>query len=124
VLPERAGDGARTEATAVKVRGAAADITGVATAVGVMAHGAGGAIIIEWVSRRPNCPHCHRPPIEIDHYGQRLIGNVKCNRWVALGNYGPGGDQSEAHLVVPMALARAGPNALPTQRTKKGPIIH
>ena len=67
VLPERAGDGARTEATAVGVRGAAADITGAATAVGVMAHGGGGAIIIERVSSRPNCPHCNRPLMKIDH---------------------------------------------------------
>ena len=61
VLPERAGDGARTEATAVGVRGAAADITGAATAVGVMAHGGGGAIIIERVSSRPNCPPLQSP---------------------------------------------------------------
>jgi uncharacterized protein with PIN domain len=27
------------------------------------------------------CPQCHRPLIEIDHYGERLIGCVKCNRW-------------------------------------------
>jgi len=27
------------------------------------------------------CPHCHRPLIEIDHYGERLIGCIKCNRW-------------------------------------------
>jgi hypothetical protein len=28
-----------------------------------------------------NCPDCHRPLIEIDHYGERLIGCIKCNRW-------------------------------------------
>jgi len=55
-LPEPVGDGAHTAATAVGVRGAAADITGVATAVGVMAHGGGGAIIIERVSTLPRCP--------------------------------------------------------------------
>ncbi len=27
------------------------------------------------------CPHCHRPLIEIDHYGELLIGCVECNRW-------------------------------------------
>ena len=27
------------------------------------------------------CPHCHGPLIEIDHYGERLIGCIKCNRW-------------------------------------------
>jgi len=28
-----------------------------------------------------NCPDCHRPLIEIDHYGERLIGCIQCNRW-------------------------------------------
>jgi len=27
------------------------------------------------------CPDCQRSLIEIDHYGDRLIGCVKCNRW-------------------------------------------
>jgi hypothetical protein len=27
------------------------------------------------------CPHCHRPLIKIDHYSERLIGCIKCNRW-------------------------------------------
>jgi hypothetical protein len=27
------------------------------------------------------CPSCHRPLIEIDHYGERLVGCVKCNCW-------------------------------------------
>jgi hypothetical protein len=27
------------------------------------------------------CSHCHRPRIEIDHYGDRLIGCIECNRW-------------------------------------------
>ena len=27
------------------------------------------------------CPDCHRPLIEIDHYGERLIGCIECNRW-------------------------------------------
>jgi len=27
------------------------------------------------------CPHCKGRLIEIDHYGERLIGCVKCNRW-------------------------------------------
>ena len=26
-------------------------------------------------------PHCRRPLIEIDYYGERLIGCVECNRW-------------------------------------------
>lgn len=28
-----------------------------------------------------NCDHCKRPIIEIDHYGERLIGCIECNRW-------------------------------------------
>jgi hypothetical protein len=28
-----------------------------------------------------NCPDCQRSLIEIDHYGERLIGCIKCNRW-------------------------------------------
>jgi hypothetical protein len=27
------------------------------------------------------CPHCHSPLIEIDYYGERLIGCIECNRW-------------------------------------------
>jgi hypothetical protein len=27
------------------------------------------------------CLHCHRSLIEIDHYGERLIGYIDCNRW-------------------------------------------
>jgi hypothetical protein len=28
-----------------------------------------------------DCPLCHHPVIEIDHYGERLIGCIECNRW-------------------------------------------
>jgi hypothetical protein len=28
-----------------------------------------------------DCPHCHRPLIEIDYYGEWLIGCIDCNRW-------------------------------------------
>jgi hypothetical protein len=28
------------------------------------------------------CPHCEEPLIEIDHYGERLIGFAICNQWV------------------------------------------
>ena len=28
-----------------------------------------------------NCDRCKRPLIEIDHYGERLIGCIECNRW-------------------------------------------
>ena len=27
------------------------------------------------------CKQCNRPLIEIDHYGERLIGCIDCNRW-------------------------------------------
>jgi hypothetical protein len=27
------------------------------------------------------CPHCQRPLIEIDYYGERLIGCIECNCW-------------------------------------------
>ena len=27
------------------------------------------------------CSKCHRPLIEIDHYGERLIGCIECNHW-------------------------------------------
>lgn len=33
------------------------------------------------------CSRCKRPLIEIDHYGERLIGCAECNRWGW-----PGGD--------------------------------
>jgi hypothetical protein len=28
-----------------------------------------------------NCNFCGLPVIDIDHYGERLIGCVDCNRW-------------------------------------------
>jgi hypothetical protein len=27
------------------------------------------------------CPHCNRPLVEIDHYGEVLVGCIDCNRW-------------------------------------------
>jgi hypothetical protein len=36
-----------------------------------------------------NCPHCHRPLVEIDHYGERLIGCINCNRWTWPGSDKP-----------------------------------
>ena len=27
------------------------------------------------------CPHCNRPLIKIDHYGEVLEGCIHCNRW-------------------------------------------
>jgi hypothetical protein len=36
-----------------------------------------------WAASRGsgNDPHCQRPLIEIDHYGEVLIGCMECNRW-------------------------------------------
>jgi hypothetical protein len=42
----------------------------------------------DWAGTKPliknddveTCPHCHGPLIEIDHYGERLIGCIECNR--------------------------------------------
>jgi hypothetical protein len=28
-----------------------------------------------------NCPHCRRPLIKIDYYGEILVGCIVCNRW-------------------------------------------
>jgi len=28
-----------------------------------------------------NCPHCRRPLIKIDYYGELLVGCIECNRW-------------------------------------------
>jgi hypothetical protein len=28
-----------------------------------------------------NCDRCKRPLIEIDHYGEQLVGCIECNRW-------------------------------------------
>jgi hypothetical protein len=33
-----------------------------------------------------NCKRCKRPLIEIDHYGERLIGCINCNQWGGTGN--------------------------------------
>jgi hypothetical protein len=33
-----------------------------------------------------DCERCKQPLIEVDHYGQRLIACVKCNRWSWPGN--------------------------------------
>jgi hypothetical protein len=37
-------------------------------------------------NRMNHCLHCHRPLIEIDHYGERLIGCIECNRWGRSGD--------------------------------------
>jgi hypothetical protein len=37
------------------------------------------------------CPYCHRPLMEIDYYGERLVGCLECNRW---------GKPGDEHLVM------------------------
>jgi hypothetical protein len=32
------------------------------------------------------CPNCRGAVIEIDHYGERLIGCIECNRWIWRGS--------------------------------------
>ena len=27
------------------------------------------------------CPYCSRPLMQIDHYGEVLVGCIDCNRW-------------------------------------------
>jgi len=33
-----------------------------------------------------NCPHCRRPLIKIDYYGDLLVGCIECNRWCRPGD--------------------------------------
>jgi hypothetical protein len=28
-----------------------------------------------------DCPQCHAPLMEIDHFGERLVGCIECNKW-------------------------------------------
>jgi hypothetical protein len=35
-----------------------------------------------------DCPQCHGPLLEIDHYGERLVGCMECNRWSWRGSEG------------------------------------
>jgi hypothetical protein len=39
------------------------------------------------------CPYCHGPLMEIDYYGERLVGCLACNRW------GKPGDQNLVELM-------------------------
>src|SRR5690242_6672066 len=31
------------------------------------------------------CKQCNQPLVEIDNYGERLIGCIECNRWTSRG---------------------------------------
>ena len=35
------------------------------------------------------CKQCDRPLIEIDNYGERLLGCIECNRWTWHGSKQP-----------------------------------
>ena len=53
-----------------------------------------------------NCPYCQRPLVQIDYYGEVLVGCLDCNRW---------GKPDDEHLV--MELMEADLEAL-RQRAK------
>jgi hypothetical protein len=53
-----------------------------------------------------NSPYCHQPLVEIDYYGEMLVGCIDCNR---------GGKPDDEHLV--MELMEADLKAL-RQRAK------
>jgi len=55
------------------------------------------------------CPQCQGPLIEIDHYGERLLGCVECNRWTWRG--------SKDHLI--MQLPEEDIDALRRKRAAK-----
>jgi hypothetical protein len=47
-----------------------------------------GGVIIKGTHAGDLPPHCHGQLIEIDHYGERLVGCVNCNRWRWAGGAG------------------------------------
>ena len=40
-------------------------------------------------NEQKSCPTCHNPLIEIDRYGERLLGCIGCNRWKWIGSNRP-----------------------------------
>jgi hypothetical protein len=36
---------------------------------------------LTWLMGDDTCFRCKRPLIEIDHYGERLVGCIECNGW-------------------------------------------
>lgn len=39
-------------------------------------------LCVSWrMDRATYCDRCKRPLIEVEHYGERLIGCITCNRW-------------------------------------------
>jgi uncharacterized protein YbaR (Trm112 family) len=40
-------------------------------------------------NEQKSCPACHNPLIEIDRYGERLLGCIECNRWKWIGSNRP-----------------------------------
>src|SRR5262245_18053418 len=43
------------------------------------------------VARMPSsrCKQCNQPLVDIDNYGERIIGCIKCNRWTWRGSKQP-----------------------------------
>jgi len=37
------------------------------------------------MTEAPRCLRCNGPLMEIDHYGERLVGCIECNRWTRNG---------------------------------------
>ena len=43
-----------------------------------------------------NCPYCQRPLVQLDYYGEVLVGCINCNRW---------GKPDDEHLVMELMEA-------------------
>jgi hypothetical protein len=59
-----------------------------------------------------HCLYCHRQLIEIDYYGERLIGCIDCNQW------GRPGDS-----MLPVQLFLEGPGSAVATEPKSNPLI-
>jgi hypothetical protein len=58
------------------------------------------------------CKQCDQPLVEIDNYGERLIGCIECNRWSWRGSKQPmevPEDDLEALKAVVASRERANP---------------
>ena len=64
------------------------------------------------------CPHSNRPLMEIDHYGEVLVGCIDCNRW------GHPGDERAAPVTIdtwPVAELRYWQRVcMPEKRATRG----
>jgi uncharacterized Zn finger protein (UPF0148 family) len=48
-----------------------------------------GSLTIEPAMTSSHCKQCDQPLVEIDNYGERLIGCIECNRWTWRGSKRP-----------------------------------